>query len=292
MAVTELVGQFTSERNLDQPESNTHLRVHSEAPAVIRFGDFRVDLDTGELFRNGQKIPLQEKPFQILKALIERQGQMVTREQLCRRLWTGDIYLDFERGLRTAISKLRRALDDRAEHPRLVETLPRRGYRFVAPIEAQWPAPAPGAEARGGRVKVAVLPFENLSADSTQEYFGDGMTQEIISQLGRLQSRRIAVIARTSAMQYKRTCKSMEQIGMELNVDHILEGSVRLAGSRVRINAQLIHIGDLTPLWVKSYDCRLGNLLRLQHRVAQAIIRQIKQKLTPRHRYQLTPHSA
>lgn len=242
---------------------------------LVRFAEFQANLWTGEVFRHKQKIALQEKPFQILKALLERRGQMVTREELRRILWSSDVFVNFEGGLKTAISKLRRALGDSAERPRLVETLPRRGYRLVAPVEGAGGS-APAEVVPATRLKMVVLPFENLSGDPSQEHFSDGVTQEVISHLGRLHPGRLGVIARTFAMRYKRTGKSLERIGRELNVDHVLEGSVRRAGRRVRITAQLVHVGDPAPVWMESYDHNLGDVLGLQSEVAAAIGRGIR----------------
>lgn len=247
---------------------------------LVHFAEFRADLQTGEVFRGKRKIRLQEKPFQILRALIEWRGQMVTHDELRRRLWSTDVFVDFDRGLKTAISKLRRALGDSAAHPRLVETLPRRGYRLVAPLGSLPDHDDPPAATARDRIKLAVLPFDNLSADPGLEYFSDGMTQEIIFQLARLHPRRLGVIARTSAIRYKHTGKSVEQIGSELGVDHVLEGSVRRAGKRVRITTQLIHTGDQMPLWLEIYDREFRDVLALQSRVAELIASEIKAHLT------------
>lgn len=249
----------------------------ADSKAVVRFAEFQADLQTGELFRGKQKIRLQEKPFQVLRALIECPGQMVSNEDLRHRLWSNDVFVDFDRGLKTAISKLRRALGDSAAHPRLVETLPRRGYRLVAPLAV----PRESREAAAAhRIKLAVLPFDTLSADPGLDYFSDGVTQEIIFHLARLHPRRLGVIARTSAMRYKHAGKTVEQIGAELGVDHVLEGSVRRAGKRVRITVQLIQVGDQTPLWLEMYDQEFRDLLTLQSHVAEAIAREIKSNLT------------
>jgi len=252
----------------------------AESTAVVRFADFEADLRTGELFRGKKKIRLQEKPFQILRALVESPGELVSNEELRRRLWSTNVFVDFDRGLKTAISKLRRALGDSGAHPRLVETLPRRGYRLVAPLTTPRNHQQPAAVEHHDRIKLAVLPFDNLSADAGLEYFSDGMTQEIIFHLARLHPRRLGVIARTSAMRYKHAGKTVEQIGSELGVDHVLEGSVRRAGKRVRITTQLIQVGDQTPLWLEIYDHEFRDVLALQSRVAEAIAREIKSNLT------------
>jgi len=250
-----------------------------ELTAVVRFAEFEADLRTGELFRGKKKIRLQEKPFQILRALVESPGQLVSNDELRRRLWSTNVFVDFDRGLKTAISKLRRALGDSGAHPRLVETLPRRGYRLVAPLTTPRNHQSSAVE-HHDRIKLAVLPFDNLSADAGLEYFSDGMTQEIIFHLARLHPRRLGVIARTSAMRYKHAGKTVEQIGSELGVDHVLEGSVRRAGKRVRITTQLIQVGDQTPLWLEIYDHEFRDVLALQSRVAEAIARELKANLT------------
>jgi TolB-like protein len=246
---------------------------------TVHVGDFQVSLATGEVFRGQQRIRLQEKPFQVLKALLEHRGEMVTREELRQKLWSTGVFVDFDRSLKTAISKLRKALGDSAQNPRLIETLPRRGYRLVAPVKVRGAATQPVNRARNHRVMLAVLPFKNLSSNVAREYFSEGVTEEIISQLGRSHSRQLGVIARTSVVKYKRTAKTVEQIARELNVGHILEGSVRFSGKRVRISARLVHAGDQAYLWAESYDGDWGDALGLQSQVAQAITNQITVKL-------------
>jgi len=243
---------------------------------TVRFGAFIVDLRSGELYKQGRKIKLQQRPFQILAVLLDRPGEVVTREELRRQIWPPDIFVDFDHSLKTAISKIREALGDSADRPRYLETLPRRGYRFIGAVED-----VPTATRLGDQIRLAVLPFENLSNDREQEYFSDGITDEMIAQLGSAQSQRLAVIARTSAMHYKRTDKRLDQIGQELNVNHIVEGSVRRAGDRVRITAHLVRVSDQTPLWAQSYERDLRNILTLQSEVAQAISNEIQVKLEP-----------
>src|SRR5262245_862859 len=228
-----------------------------------RFADFELDVRSGEIRRKGLLVRLQEQPLQVLRVLLERPGEVVPREELQRRLWPSDTLLDSERGLNNALRRLRDALLDAAASPRLVETLGRQGYRFVARVEpiesapaaqqASHAAPAPTARrarpwvlaaalvasaavagalvVRGrarepppGRLMLAVLPFENLSGDPEQEYFSDGLTEEMIAQLSMVQPESMRVIARTSAMQYKDTRKTAGQIGRELRVDYLLEG--------------------------------------------------------------------
>lgn len=248
------------------------MSARSDPGGAIRFGPYEVDLRTGELRKKSFKIRLQDKPFQILAALLERPGEIVSREELHRRLWPGDTFVDFDNGLNTALTKLRESLGDSAEDPRYIETFPRRGYRFVAPVSKA---------AQSQVTKLAVLPFENLSGDQEQEYFSDGLTEEMITQLARLNPERLGVIARTSSLRYKKTSKGIGKIARELNVDWILEGSVRRAAERVRITAQLVRTQDESHLWAQSYDRDLRDILAVQSEVALAIAAEIQLKLAP-----------
>jgi TolB-like protein len=238
----------------------------------IRFGPFEVDLRAGELRKHGIKVKLREQSFQVLALLLEHPFEVVTREESRAQLWRADVFVDFENNLNTAVTRLREALGDSTEKPRYVETLPRRGYRFVAPVSKGGPRPD---ECRAGNVRLTVLPFDNLSGDPAQEYFSDGMTEELITELACLAPGRLGVIARTSAMRYKGSRREVTRIGRELDVDYVVEGSVRRADNRVRISAQLIKVDDQTHLWAKSYDSELRDALQLQRDIAQAIVRQI-----------------
>jgi TolB-like protein len=248
------------------------------ARKTICFGSFEVDLRAGELRKLGAKIKLREKSFHLLAALLEHPSEVVTREELRTRLWPPDVFVDFDNNLNTAVTRLREALGDSAEKPRYVETLPRRGYRFLAPVSIRSASPD---ELRASHVKLAVLPFDNLSGDPAQEYFSDGMTEELITELARMAPERLGVIARTSAMCFKGSRKEASRIGRELDVDYLVEGSVRRAGDRVRISAQLIQVEGQTHLWAESYDGELRDALKLQSDVAQAITRQIDINLSP-----------
>jgi TolB-like protein/DNA-binding winged helix-turn-helix (wHTH) protein len=301
----------------------------------VRFGAFQLDLRTGELRKAGARINLPEQPFQVLKALLDRPGDLVTREELRQRLWPGETFVDFEHGLNAAVRRLRDVLGDSADVPRFVETLPRRGYRFIAPVidppPVNEPAPrAPEIEDRlgasaspdpkpprrltwvwapvliaaiaivsviwasgylsrplatsqstreTGRFMLAVLPFENLTGDPDQEYIGDGMTEELIAQLGRMDPSRLGVIARTSAMQFKKTIKRTDRIGSELGVSYLVEGSIRTTGTRIRIAAQLIEAQTESQIWAQQYEHDAKDLLTLQREVAEAITRQITTSL-------------
>ena len=302
----------------------------------LRFGVFELDLRSGELRKHGLRVRLQEQPLCLLEMLLERPGEVVTREELQKRLWPADTFVDFDHGLNKAINKIREALGDSAESPRFVETVSRRGYRFLAEVkdadappvrkpelaiprqpQAEVPdRPHPAdkvGEARNlsrslaWKISVlllllvaavlafrklhsrsgpppaihslAVLPFESLSNDASQDYFADGMTDELISDLGQISALR--VISRTSVMSYKRARKPLPQIARELNVDAVVEGTVLRSGNEVRITAQLIEASADKHLWSQSYEGELRDTLALQSDVARAIADQIRINLTP-----------
>jgi TolB-like protein/DNA-binding winged helix-turn-helix (wHTH) protein/Flp pilus assembly protein TadD len=307
-------------------EASTHGR--------LRFGVFEVDLRAGELRKRGVRLRLQEQPFQVLAMLLERPGETVTREELRSRLWTAETFVDFDHGVNKAISRIRDALGDSATSPRFVETVARRGYRFIADVavaaprvagpdaasadlppvadESFAPVSAPPLGRRWRRWSpwtttgfalavaaivvvvwavrskapqpapirsLAVLPLENLSGDAAQEYFADGMTDELIATLGQISALR--VISRTSVMPYKRARKPLPQIARELNVDAVVEGTVLRSEDRVRITAQLIEARDDKHLWSETYDGDLRDTLTLQNKVARAIADQIRINLNP-----------
>jgi TolB-like protein len=242
---------------------------HSPGPQVVCFGVYEADLRSGELRKSGLRVRLPEQPFQVLAILLEHPGEVVTRESLQKRLWPHGTFVDFEQGLNTAVKRLREVLDDSAETPRLIETLPRRGYRFIGSLAA-----------KPGRIEsLAVLPLENLSRDPEQDYFAEGMTEALITSLAKIGALR--VVSRTTVMQYKDVRKSLRDIALELQVDGVVEGTVQRSGERLRISAQLIHASTDTHLWAESYDRDLRDVLALQSEVAQAIAREIQVKLTP-----------
>src|SRR6187402_1850719 len=211
-----------------------------DATPTLRFGAFELDVRLRELRRGTSRVRLQEQPFEILRLMLERPGDVVTREQLRQRLWPNGTFVDFEHSLNAAVKRLRAALGDDAENPRFVETLPRRGYRFIASLNAAEPAALPAAAPATPRVRLAVLPFTNLSEDPGQDYFSDGLTEEMISQLGGLYRGRVGVLARWSSMVFKGTSRRASEIGEALRADYLLEGSVRRDGDRVRITARLV----------------------------------------------------
>lgn len=240
------------------------------------FGRFRLDLAGRILLHDDQAVPLPPKAVDTLVFLVENAGNVVEKQQLLKQVWK-DAFVE-EGSLTRTISILRKALEDHADGQELIATIPTRGYRFAAGTKGLSAVPAPSSLSR---VMLAVLPFENISGHRAQDYFCDGLTEEMITQLGRINPIRLGVIARTSAMKYKGTRKTVHQIGRELNVSHILEGSIRHAGDRVRIAAQLIQVSDQTHVWAESYERSVSDILELQCDVAQAIARQIQVKLMP-----------
>ena len=237
------------------------------------FGRFRLDPAGRILFRGERAVPLPPKAADMLLLLVRNAGTVIEKRDLVKQVWR-DAFVE-EGSLTRTISILRKALDT-GEGREFISTVPTRGYRFTARVEGPPPALAPS---HSSRIMLAVLPFENLSDQKSQEYFSDGLTEEMITQLGRVNPDRLGVIARTSAMQYKNTRKTIHQIGRELQVSHVVEGSVRRAGGRVRITAQLIQVSDQTHLWAESYERNASDILALQNEVAQAIARQIQIRL-------------
>lgn len=311
------------------------------APSVhhFRFGVFEVDCTTNEIRKYGIKIKLHEKPFRLLLVLLERAGQIVTRDELRHALWPADTFVDFNANLKTTLSKLRQAIGDSADNPVFIETVPRHGYRFLVsvdnvevhaqPIADRFALPTvrivpadPADQARSlrhlwalrsfvtalalvaatalflyglrprytsvpalpaaHRVVLLVLPFDNLSGEPTQEYFSDGLTDEMITLLGRQHPEGLAVIARTSAMRYRDTQKPLAEVARELGgVDYALEGSVRRSGNRVAINAQLFRMQDQASLWAETYEREVVDVLAIQHDVAARIAHSLVLKVEP-----------
>jgi len=296
----------------------------AQRPRLLHFGTFEADLSSNELRKAGALVKLQSQHFQLLVLLAERAGQVVTREEIRQTLWNNETFVDFDRSINFCVSQIRGSLGDDPQSPRYIETLPRKGYRFVAPVteagaepaKAQ-PAPEPVAvhkavpERRwwllsaGAAVflaaialaakmgvsphlgtkpigSLAVLPLENLSHDPEQQYFADGMTDELITALAKISALR--VVSRTSVMQYKGTKKPVSQIARELNVEAVLEGTVMRDRNRVRITAQLIGAAPEKHLWAENYVGSLEEVLALQDRVASAVAREIQIQMTPRER--------
>ncbi len=232
---------------------------------LVCFGGYEADLRAGDLRKRGVKIRLRDQSFEILAILLERPGEVVTREDLRRRLWPADVFVDFDNNLNSAVARLREALNDPVEHPRFIETLPKRGYRFIGNISGQ----------AASKPKLVVLPFINLSGDPSREYFSAAVTEEITSQLAVLAPEQLGVIARTTAMHFRGSDKEIREIGRELAVDYVVEGSVREAGDRIVLNAQLIQAGDQTHLWADRYDIELREIFGIENAVAQAVAAKI-----------------
>jgi len=290
------------------------------ARRVVRFGVFQVDLRAGELFKQGIKIALQQQPFRVLALLLERPGEVVTREDLRQAIWPAGTFVEFDVGVDAAIHKLRTALGDSAENPRLVETLPRRGYRFIAAVDgavAEEASPAAAAvptskrrphawaaataigvalllavNTGGLRVRlpgraaprihsIVVLPLGNLSGDSAQEYFAEGMTEALVTRLGKTAGLGgLQVISHTSAMHFKGTRETLPEIARQLHVDAVIEGAVLRVGNRVRVTAQLIEASTDRHLWAETYERDLRDVLGLQDEIARVITNEVHMRLS------------
>jgi len=289
---------------------------------TLRFDGFELDTRAGQLRKRGVKLRLRGQPLQVLAILVEHAGEVVTREELQTQIWRADTFVDFDHGLHNAIARIREVLGDSAETPRYIETLPRRGYRFIGPVEdfqtarlAEDPVASQGPTLAKPRKRnpslvlilcalfvlglaawtvrwyvyakapvqpiqsIAVLPLDNLSGDPSEEFFADGMTDQLITDLAKVGSLR--VISRTSVMRYKGAKKGLPEIARELNVDAIVEGSVIRSGQRVRVTAQLLQAPTDQHLWAETYDRDVGDILKLQGEVADAIAQQVRAQLTP-----------
>lgn len=242
---------------------------------IVGFGTFELDLDTGELRKRGVKLKLQPKPVAVLSLLVRHAGQLVTQDALRRELWADDTFVDFERGLGNALWKLRGVLGDAADNPRFIETLPRKGYRFIAPVRRA------GTDSSPRRTMIAVLPFDDLGQAPAADYLVEGLTEELITQLGRLNPQRLGVIARASAMRYKGTEWSVRAVGRDLGVRYLLLGSIRRAGTRLRVTAQLVQISDQANVWGDSYDRLADDMVGVQIDLAQEIVKALAIELVP-----------
>src|SRR6266446_705527 len=320
------------------------------SPRNVRFGVFEADMEAGELRKHGLRLKLSEQPFQILAMLVARPGEVVSREVLRERLWPSDTFVDFDHGLNNAVMRLREVLGDSSDNPRFVETIPRRGYRFIAHVEESFLAPPAVVHESGANqvvigtpatppesttappkgdshplsqrrvalsvvaalvltlvaaaaaryfitrnsnsvmagkqtTSLVVLPLENLSDDQEQDYFADGMTDELIANLAKIRSLR--VISRSTAMAYKHTRKPLSEIASELHVDAVVEGTVLRVDKRVRITAELVQVSTDHHLWADTYESQIGDVLALQNRVSSAIVNEIRINLTPEDKQRL-----
>ncbi|MGH9794357.1 MAG: TPR end-of-group domain-containing protein [Candidatus Acidiferrales bacterium] len=310
----------------------------------ISFREFCIDVSARRLLKAGQPVRIQDQPFQMLLILVEKSGEVVTREEFRRRLWPEGTFVDFDNSLNAAMNKLREALSDSADEPRFIETLPRRGYRFICPVQmAEGPAdgaaprePSPvaafetlpsaseqsapvaaapassrtksrrrfwigvaagvlavavlgaammgwlvrsPAEAGFTRFTLAVLPFKNLSGDPAQDVFTGGLTEEMITQLGRLQPGRLSVVSSSAVERYRNSSLAVGDIGRELSVAYVLEGGVRREGNRLRITAQLVHVDDQLQVFAQTYESDAGALLEIQKDVGARIARALEHEL-------------
>jgi len=312
---------------LHSSRSGVAVNTSSSVPPTLRFGVFELDPQAGQLRKRGMRIRLQGQPVDILVMLLRRPGETITREELQKKLWPADTFVDFEQGLNNAMKRLRAALDDDADSPHFIETLPRHGYRFIGSVNGSGEASVEEAKAthsagafirfaalgalallavaalllglnvRGWRdrlfagptrsqiLALAVLPLANLSGDPEQEYFADGMTEALITELGKISAPR--VISRQSIMQYKGSKKRLSEIARELNADAVLEGTVGRSGDRVRVIVRLDQVSPEGQLWSKQYNRDIGDLLRLQDEIARAVTDEIQVKLKPQERTRL-----
>ena len=244
----------------------------AQSPPRIRFRGFELEVASGELYKAGRKVALPPKAFEVLNALLERPGEVVTRKELQARLWPAETFVEFDDSLNHAVKKLRQVLGDSAEDPEFVETLPRYGYRLLIS--------GVRATEQGTRIRsLAVLPLANLSEDPRQDYFADGMTDTLITEVSAI--REVKVISRTSVMQYKGAKKMLPQIARELKVDALIEGTVQRSTEEVRVTVQLIHAATDAHLWAESFVRNPRDVFTLQAEVARAIAREIKAALTP-----------
>ncbi len=252
----------------------------SETPGpVVQFGGIEVDMRLREVRRGDDAVRLQEQPYQLLSLMLDRPGDVVTREDIRQRLWPDGTSVDFEHSVNAVVKRLRAVLGDDAAQPRFVETLPRVGYRFIGALAGtetgpRQPPPAP-------RPRLVVLPFMNLTGDPSHDHFIDGFTEELIAQLGHRCANRVGVLARTSAMLYKDARRGAADIGEALRVDYLVEGSVRVGGTCVRITAQLIETRGETHLWAHSYDRQYVDCLTVQSEVAAEIAATVQRELFP-----------
>jgi len=323
------------------------MQAPTQTPRVC-FGPFEADLCSCELRKHGLRVKLQDQPFQVLRLLLQRPGEMISRKELREKLWPADTFVDFDTGLNTAIKKLRDALGDSAEEPRYIETLPRRGYRLIVPVEkaeadpgaqeqvAELPLTTAHAEKTQGALltegtkerdkttanldlscqakelkprlmtwrkaavavtfltvvvlgswllfrpstrtyTIAVLPFKNLSPEPDSDYFTDGLTDEIISDLSIING--LEVKSRTSAFLFKDKQRNIREIGNELGAKLVLEGSVLRSSDKLRINARLVRVSDDVPLWSNSFDRELKDLFAIQDEISRSIVNQLRLKL-------------
>ncbi|HMD98514.1 MAG TPA: winged helix-turn-helix domain-containing protein [Terriglobia bacterium] len=253
---------------------------------AIRFGAFEVNLQARELHRRGLRLKIEEKPFQILAALLERPGQLITRQELRQRLWTPDTYVDFDRNLNTAVNKLRDTLGDSAENPRFVETLSRRGYRFIQPVEMAKGTTLPAAPESEAINSIAVLPFENTSGDPEVDYLSDGITESLISNLSQLAG--VRVMARSTVFRYRGRGVDPLEVGRELRVHAVLTGRLVQRGDTLVIGAELVSTDSGFRLWGEQYNRKLPDIFEVEEKISREISERLRLRLTGEEKKRLT----
>jgi TolB-like protein/tetratricopeptide (TPR) repeat protein len=237
----------------------------------VSFGDFELDLDVGKLLKSGRALKLRPQPMRVLCLLVSHAGAPVSREEIRQHLWDESTFVDYDLGLDSCMSRIRAVLRDKAQAPRYVETLPRQGYRFIAPVKREKAFIEP---------TLAVLPFANLNGDPGRDYFADGMTDALITELGRIPS--VRVISRQSVLHLKGSTLKMDDIARDLGVDGIVEGAALHEGGRARLTAQLILTEPERHVWAQSYDCDMSAVLTTQREAAQAIALSIAGAVVPK----------
>lgn len=292
--------------------------VQTVARQIVRFGEFELDLTAYELRRRGRAVKLGRQPMDLLILMVERRGQLVARAEIVDRLWGKDVFVDVDTGVNTAVSKVRQALRDSAESPAFLETVPGKGYRFIATVEVaaappasdETPAPAGESRSKPSRAKatwaaialvaaavavvaivrptrdepavsvaIAVLPFDGLGSESEREYLASGLTDEASASLAQIEPNHLTVKGRTQG--YKGTTKTVSEIGRELDVDYLVDGSIRAEGSRLRVTVTLIRVSNQEHVWSQFYDREPTSLLGLQQELSADIARQIQLRLSP-----------
>lgn len=250
----------------------------SDSSRTFCFGDFELDVANYELRRRGRPVHVERQPMDLLILLLECRQRLVSRQEIAERLWGADVFTDIETGVNTAVRKIRRALKDTTEAPIFVETVPRKGYRFIAEVQV---VSDRTAKEEAARVIVAVLPFENLGAGVEREYLADGLTEETIISLGRVGRNNFHVIGRRSVMAYKRTNKNLTTIGRELGATYVVENTLRGENERLRITSKLIRTRDQVQVWAGSYDSEPTSILAFQRELSVTIAEEIRLRVSP-----------
>lgn len=304
---------------------------------TLRFGDLDLDITAYELRREGRRVRLERQPMDLLILLVERRGQLVSRDEIIDLLWGKDVFVDVETGIHTAIRKIRQALRDAPDSPVFIETVPGKGYRFIAPVEIvpqvpsaplaadvatertdaaaaqvdlpptaprlrSWPRPVTmawglvalaaltgvllawrshGADASPPRVRLAVMPFENLSGDAGRQYLADGLAEETIVWLGRADPERLAVVGSPSMMSFRQTHKTIAEVSEELQADFLVEGTIRTEPGRLRVTVKLIRARDQEQIWSDVYERNAESVLTVQQELSASIARQIQMRVSP-----------